>query len=97
MNISPLAKYFIDSALAASKRDLNSFSSLTIRIPRPPPPNAALIMTGKPIFLAKACASATSTMGDSVPSMTGTPISLIAFLEAILSPKSAMCSAFGPM
>ena len=45
------------------------------RIPLPPPPAAALMITGKPICLANASASSTSSTGPGVPGMIGTPTS----------------------
>ena len=70
---------------------------MTILIPLPPPPNAALMITGNPISLAIFSPSFISVTGVSVPSKTGTPIFFIATFEAILSPKSSICSGFGPM
>ena len=70
--------------------------SLTTRIPRPPPPNAALIINGKPIVLAifKACDG--SAIGSSVPGKVGT-LAFSAILRAsILSPIRDNKSELGP-
>ena len=52
-------KECIDSCCAVSNNLPNSFSSLATRIPFPPPPADALIMTGKPISFTASCACAT--------------------------------------
>src|SRR5574344_1556499 len=41
--------------------------------------------------------SSISIIGSSVPSRTGTPTFFIATFDAILSPKSSICSGFGPI
>ena len=43
----------------------------TTRMPRPPPPNAALMMSGKPISCAIFSASPRSSIGSSVPGSVG--------------------------
>ena len=97
MKTSSLPKYFIDSFVALSNISLKSFSSFTILIPRPPPPKAAFIITGNPISRAIFSPSLILSTGSSVPSKTGTPTFFIATFEAILSPKSSICSGFGPI
>ena len=58
----------------------------TTRMPRPPPPNAALMMSGKPISLAIFNASARSSTGSSVPGRVGTPTFWASARAATLSP-----------
>ena len=79
------------------RADSNSDSSWTICIPIPPPPEAALIIKGNPIFDAISKASSLSVMGSSVPFATGIPAFDMASLAAILSPRSLSDSGEGPM
>ncbi len=73
-------------------------SECTTRIPRPPPPAAALIITGKPIRLAMVkIASPSSGKGPSEPGTVGTPDFFIAAIAATLSPIMRMVSALGPI
>ncbi len=66
-------------------------------MPRPPPPAAALRMTGKPNSLALASASSASFSGSRVPGMTGTPQATAIFLASSLSPILASTLLGGPM
>ena len=66
-------------------------------MPRPPPPAAALIRTGKPISLAAAKASSSVVTAPSEPGTTGMPAAFTACLAVILSPIILMCSGLGPM
>ena len=60
----------------------------TTLIPLPPPPMAALRMTGKPADSANAMASAAVSVAFSLPGMTGTPHCLAKSLAEVLSPKA---------
>jgi hypothetical protein len=51
-SITSSPKLFLPSLFAASSYSKKYFSSFTILIPLPPPPNTAFSITGKPIFLA---------------------------------------------
>ncbi len=53
---SPNAPCASDRALRSASG--NAAASATSRMPRPPPPATALIMTGKPIFFASASITA---------------------------------------
>ena len=66
-------------------------------MPRPPPPDAALTSTGKPILAATARPSSSVVMAPSEPGTQGMPRLIAVFLASILSPMMRMCSAFGPM
>jgi len=54
------------SPCASSRRCARSAGLWTTRMPRPPPPNAALMMSGKPIDFAVLSASSRSVIGSSV-------------------------------
>ena len=66
-------------------------------MPRPPPPDAALTSTGKPMSLAIRMACASSVMAPSEPGTTGIPRRLAVDFASILSPMMRMCSDVGPM
>ena len=66
-------------------------------MPLPPPPMAALIMTGYPTASATRAASASSMTGASVPGTTGTPSRMAVRRAATLSPMARMAAGGGPM
>ena len=66
------------------------------RMPRPPPPNAALIISGNPISLATFKASVRSSTGFSVPGSVGTDASSASARAATLSPINFSSSGRGP-
>ena len=65
-------------------------------MPRPPPPAAALTITGYPILFPHSSASA-SDRTTSEPGRTGRPSSLMDFLARFLSPINRTVSGDGPM
>ena len=71
-----------------------SSSFVTTLIPRPPPPNAALIIKGKPIFRPHFKASAGLDTALGVAGKVGTPALSAALLAATLSP---ILSSRGPI
>ena len=75
----------------------NSFSVRMIRIPFPPPPPAALMRIGYPIFSAVSPASLIDVIGSVVPGTTGDPVSRTNFLAAILSPIVMIALVDGPI
>ena len=79
------------------ERHAISLSARTTFMPRPPPPAAALSMTGKPMSRASRSASSSEPMPPSEPGTVGMPSSFAARLAAILSPISRICSGRGPM
>ena len=64
-------------------------------MPLPPPPDAALSMTGKPIFVAAATAS--SVVSQRAPGTMGTPAAVILSRAAVLLPIARIALAGGPM
>ena len=68
-----------------------------MRMPRPPPPAMALIMTAPPApSEAKNALAWSSVVGPLVPSMMGTPVSLASALALALSPNRSSASGDGP-
>ena len=94
---SSLPKYFFASDFAVKKRFSSSDSFSTIFIPFPPPPPAALIKTGKPIFAQIFFASSKDLTPPSDPSIIGNPYFFAIFFASILSPICLINSALGPM
>ena len=68
-----------------------------MRMPRPPPPPAALTMTGYPISCATLTASSMSSMPPSVPGKIGVPDFFASRLQLTLSPRRFIASGLGPM
>ena len=68
---APSPKAEVASLMARSICFLTSFLCSTMRIPFPPPPAAAFIKTGNPIFSAIARASFGSFMALSTPGTIG--------------------------
>ncbi len=66
-------------------------------MPRPPPPAAALISTGKPISRAIFIASSSSVTAPGEPGTQGMPSARTVRLASILSPMMRICSGLGPM
>ena len=67
-----------------------------MEMPRPPPPDVALIITGKPIRLATFNPSSRFSTMPSEPSMVGTPAFLAITFADALSPIWRMACAEGP-
>ena len=68
------------------------------RMPRPPPPAAALMSTGKPICARRSRRLRRPTVTPpSEPGTIGTPAASRSRLASILSPIRRMCSGVGPM
>jgi hypothetical protein len=70
-----------------------------MRMPRPPPPKAALTSTGVPISAAAAfsCpASGSLSLPKTAPGRTGTPAWRISSLAAIFDPIASMAAGVGP-
>ncbi len=65
-------------------------------MPRPPPPAAALIITGYPMRPAEARAASVVSTRPSLPGTTGTPASQAAARAAALSPMRRIVAADGP-
>ncbi len=67
------------------------------RIPRPPPPCAALTTMGSPNSSANASASAASASGLVDPGASGAPASRAMARAVTLSPRASMVSGAGPI
>ena len=65
--------------------------------PRPPPPCAALIATGKPCSLAKATISSGVSTGSMVPATSGAPTSAAILRADTLSPSERIAAGGGPI
>ena len=86
-----------DSFLAESQAASISSSFQTIRIPLPPPPAVAFMITGYTIFLACFLASSRSFSKPTEPGTHGTPAAIIVALAVALSPIAAICSGKAPI
>ena len=86
-----------DSLCAILNWNSNSSADFATRIPFPPPPEDALIMTGYPISSASLIPVSASYTGSFVPGTTGTPASIIVLRAWDLFPMLSMTSAFGPI
>ena len=69
----------------------------TTRMPRPPPPAVALMMTGYPISFAALTALSSLSIGPSLPGRMGTPAFFITRRARALSPIRRMTCGSGPM
>ena len=66
-------------------------------MPRPPPPNAALMATGSPCSSANAITSSASATGSFVPGTSGAPERSAILRAVTLSPRSRMACGDGPI
>ena len=86
-----------------ASRTADSYSSgISLRsratfIPRPPPPNAALIAIGRPCSSAKASTSSAPDTGSLVPGTSGAPARVAMCRAVTLSPRSRMACGVGPI
>jgi hypothetical protein len=92
----PLPKADFASDVARLKESSKLDCSLTTRIPRPPPPNAALMMIGNPNSSVNFLTSSNFSTGPSVPGTTGTLALIARVLAETLSPSESMTSGEGP-
>ena len=65
--------------------------------PRPPPPCAALIATGKPCSFAKAIISSALSTGSAVPATRGAPAFAAILRAETLSPSALIADGGGPI
>ncbi len=91
MNTVPSPNADAASRDAASTASASSSAWRTMRIPRPPPPAAALTSAGM------ATSSGIESGEAASAGVVGTPASIAACFAAILSPSSAICSGVGPI
>ncbi len=66
-------------------------------MPRPPPPNAALIAIGTPYSLANATTSSASFTGSGVPGTSGALARAAMWRAVTLSPRSRIDCGLGPI
>jgi len=97
INMAPFPKAAFASELARSNNSCTSSIFRTTLIPRPPPPYAALNMTGRPYLRQNSMASSVVVTGPGVPGTTGTPASMAAFRAATLSPICSTTFGVGPI
>ncbi len=93
---SSLPKAALASRLAAATVAMSSRSSSTMRMPRPPPPQLAFSMTGKPTAWAIARICSSSAGNGGVAGITGTPALAARLRASILLPSLRMVSGRGP-
>ena len=94
---SPLPKAASASRCACSRPETRLASLCATRMPRPPPPAVALIITGKPILCAIAIASSCVFTGPAEPGTVGTPASMARALALALLPSASIDWLVGPM
>ena len=85
------------SVRACRKRLPNSSSWWTSRIPLPPPPALALIITGSPIARIASSPSASVWITALLPGISGMPARRTRSRALFLSPMSFIARAEGPM
>ncbi len=85
------------SACATPNPIRSCFSSHATRMPRPPPPADALMITGNPMSRASDTASSTSAITPSLPGTTGSPAARMVRRATALSPIWRIISGVGPM
>ena len=95
--VSGRPKYAWLSRAAESSADWASSGPSTTFMPRPPPPNAALIATGQPCCSPKATTWSALVVGSSVPGTASTPADAAAVRAEILSPMISIASGGGPI
>ncbi len=83
------------SRRAPSTASRSSAAERTIRIPRPPPPKAALTSSGKPIAVGLDVEVGRPSV-TVAPGSTGTPAAAISALASSLEPIDAIASGDGP-
>ncbi len=87
--------------MASRVADSNS-SGISSRVratfsPRPPPPNAALMATGRPTLSTNFRISLASLTGLSVPGASGAPTFSATWRALTLSPSRSIASGDGPI
>ncbi len=95
--IVPSPKAVKASPCASLNSGIKSSALRTTRIPRPPPPAAALTMMGKPIREASFIRISSLVISALLSPMMGTLTLRAIFLAATLSPNRFMTSALGPI
>lgn len=89
------AEKAFDSRLAESIASGTDAASFTTFMPRPPPPNAALIAIGQPLVSPNSTISAALWTNSVVPGTMGAPPRRAALREETLSPISTIAAGGG--
>ena len=95
----PLPNAPTASRRAAATASVSSPGVATTRMPRPPPPKAALTSTGNPISVSARSASPAGSCSPSsmaMPGSTGTPALPISCLAEVLEPMDRIAAGGGP-
>ena len=95
-NTSGRPKALIASRWASSSLPTSSPSFSTTRMPRPPPPKLALMITGNPMRRASATTFFGSLIASSVPGTVGTFAASAIFFASVFSPKRSSSAGDGP-
>ena len=82
------------SRSADATASASSSGACTTRMPRPPPPNAALTSTGYPTVSPAAITSSPAV--TVAPGRTGTPACSMSALAASFEPMASIASGVGP-
>ena len=85
------------SRVADSNSSGISSSSRATLSPRPPPPYAALMATGRPNSSAKASTASASATGSAVPGTSGAPTRWAMCRACTLSPSASIAAGGGPI
>lgn len=85
------------SRVADSNSSATSSRSRATLSPRPPPPNAALMATGRPYWSTNSSTSAASATGLRVPGASGAPTFSATWRAETLSPRRSIASGDGPI
>ena len=108
LDVARAVEVTLDEALAPSERGhrlpdrrlvrlgISSVVRATLR-PRPPPPKAALIATGRPCSSANASTSSGPLTGSVVPATSGAPARMAMCRAVTLSPSARIASGLGPI
>ena len=97
MKHSPRPKAAVASRTADSKSSGISSRVRATLMPRPPPPKAALMATGRPNLSTKSRISSADSTGSAVPGTCGAPTFSAMWRAWTLSPRAEMASGEGPI
>jgi hypothetical protein len=96
LDVTRVVEVTLDEALTAAERGDGLAVRATLS-PRPPPPKAALMATGRPCSLANVTTSSAPVTGSAVPGTWGAPARWAMCRAETLSPRERMASGGGPI